>query len=59
VAVACPLTTETEDLIDAEAFGRMKPTAHIVNVARTRVVDEAAFIEALATRRIARAPAST
>jgi phosphoglycerate dehydrogenase-like enzyme len=53
VAVTCPLTTETENLVDAEAFGRMKPTAHLVNVARGRVVDEAALIEALATGRIA------
>ncbi len=53
VALTCPLTAETENLIDAEALSRMKPTAHLVNVARGRVVDEAALIEALATRRIA------
>jgi D-2-hydroxyacid dehydrogenase (NADP+) len=53
VALACPLTKETEKLVDAEAFGRMKPSAHLVNVARGRVVDEAALVEALATRRIA------
>ena len=53
VALTCPLTAETENLVDAEAFGRIKPTAHLVNVARGRVVDEAALIEALATRRIA------
>ena len=53
VALTCPLTVETENLIDAEALGRMKPTAHLVNVARGRVVDEAALIEALATRNIA------
>jgi phosphoglycerate dehydrogenase-like enzyme len=53
VALTCPLTPETEKLIDAGAFGRMKPTAHLVNVARGRVVDEAALIEALGTRRIA------
>ena len=53
VALTCPLTPETENLVDGEAFGCMKPTAHLVNVARGRVVDEAALIEALATRRIA------
>ena len=53
VALTCPLTKETENLIDAEALGRMKPSAHLVNVARGRVVDEAALVEALAARRIA------
>ena len=53
VALTCPLTAETENLIDAEALSRMKPTAHLVNVARGRVVDQAAPIEALAACRIA------
>jgi phosphoglycerate dehydrogenase-like enzyme len=53
VALTCPLTKETENLVDAEAFGRMKPSTHLVNVARGRVVDEAALVEALAARRIA------
>ena len=53
VALTCPLTNETENLIDADAFGRMKPSAHLVNIARGRVVDEAALIQALAARRIA------
>ena len=53
VALTCPLTKETENLIDAQAFGRMSPSAHLVNVARGRVVDEAALVEALAARRIA------
>ncbi len=53
VALTCPLTAETENLVDAGALSRMKPTAHLVNVARGRVVDEAALIEAMATRRIA------
>ncbi len=53
VALTCPLTKETENLIDADAFGRMKPSAYLINVARGRVVDEAALVEALAANRIA------
>jgi D-2-hydroxyacid dehydrogenase (NADP+) len=52
-ALTCPLTPETENLIDTEALARMKPSAYLVNVARGRVVDEAALIEALASGRIA------
>lgn len=55
VALTCPLTPETENLIDAAALAAMKPTAHLVNVARGRVVDEPALIEALQQRRIAAA----
>ena len=53
VALTCPLTEETENLVDDAAFARMKPSAHLVNVARGRVVDEAALVDVLATRRIA------
>ena len=53
VALTCPLTKETENLVDAEALARMKPSAYLVNLARGRVVDEEALVEALATRRIA------
>jgi D-2-hydroxyacid dehydrogenase (NADP+) len=53
VALCCPLTPETEGLIDAAALGRMKPSAYLVNVARGRVVDEAALIAALDAHRIA------
>jgi D-2-hydroxyacid dehydrogenase (NADP+) len=53
VTLTCPLTKETEHLIDTDAFGRMKSSAHLVNIARGRVVDEAALVEALAAKRIA------
>src|SRR3954451_14192499 len=53
VALTCPLTPETEKLIDAAALARMDPPSYLVNIARGRVVDEMALIEALAARRIA------
>jgi len=53
VALCCPLTKETEKLIDAQAFARMKPSAFLVNVARGRCVDEPALVEALRSNRIA------
>ena len=53
VALCCPLTAETENLVDAEALARMKPSAYVVNVARGRVVDEAALTSALAAHKIA------
>ena len=53
VALCCPLTAETEKLVDAEALALMKPSAYLVNVARGRVVDEAALTAALAARQIA------
>jgi D-2-hydroxyacid dehydrogenase (NADP+) len=53
VALTCPLTPDTERLIDARALAAMKPSAVLINVARGRVVDEPALIDALAARRIA------
>lgn len=55
VALTCPLTPATENLIDAAALAAMKPTALLINVARGRVVNEAALIDALRQRRIAAA----
>lgn len=52
VVLACPLTAETENLMDGAALACMKPTAMLVNVARGKVVDEAALIEALQAKRL-------
>lgn len=53
VALTCPLTPQTERLVDARVFASMKRSAYLINVARGRVVDEAALIEALREHRIA------
>jgi D-2-hydroxyacid dehydrogenase (NADP+) len=53
IALTCPLTPETENLIDAKALAAMKPSAYLINVARGRVVNEPALIEALHRKRIA------
>lgn len=53
IVIAAPLTSETRGLIDAAAFDRMKPTARLINVGRGPIVDEAALLEALQTKRIA------
>lgn len=53
VALTCPLTRETENLIDAASLARMKPSAFLINVARGRCVDEPALIDALSNHRIA------
>jgi phosphoglycerate dehydrogenase-like enzyme len=47
VALTCPLTPETQNIIDAGALARMKPTAALVNAARGKCVDEGALVAAL------------
>ncbi len=52
VAVTAPLTEETRGMIGAREFAMMKPSAVILNVGRGPVIDEAAMVEALRTKRI-------
>lgn len=44
---------QTEDLMNADAFARMKPSAYFINLSRGNLIDEAALSAALETRRIA------
>lgn len=53
VALTCPLTPETRNLIDAAAMASMKPSAYLINVARGACVDEPALLAALQTGQIA------
>jgi len=47
VAICCPLTEETHNLIGEAELARMKPSAYLVNVTRGEIVDEPALIDAL------------
>ncbi|KAF4851817.1 putative 2-hydroxyacid dehydrogenase [Colletotrichum siamense] len=55
VSINCPLTPETRGLIGSEEFAKMKDGVILVNTGRGAVVDEAAFIEALESGKVARA----
>ncbi len=47
VVLCLALTPETRGIIDAAALAAMKPTAHLINVARGGLVDEDALVTAL------------
>ena len=47
VVIACALAPETRGLIDARRLALMKPGALLINVARSRMVDEDALYAAL------------
>ena len=53
VSLHVPLLPETRGLMDGGKFQRMKPTAFLINTARGPVVDEAALVHALESRKIA------
>ena len=53
VSLHCPLTPETNQLVDARRLSLMKPTAFLVNTARGALVNEADLAAALAAGRIA------
>ncbi len=55
ISVHLPLTAQTRGMIGAKELAMMKPGVIFINTARGPIVDEAAFIEALRSRRIAMA----
>lgn len=53
VSVHAALTPQTENLMNAEAFAKMKPEAFFINTGRGAIVDEGALANALENRTIA------
>jgi glyoxylate reductase len=52
ISLHCPLTAETDKIINAERIEKMKPDAYIVNSSRGELIDEDALIAALESGRI-------
>jgi glycerate dehydrogenase len=53
LSLHCPLTPETENLINAQRLSWMKPTAFLINTSRGPLIEENALAEALNAGRIA------
>lgn len=53
VVLLVPYSTATHHLIGADELALMKPTAHLINIARGGVVNDVALIEALRLNKIA------
>jgi len=52
VSLHCPLTAETEQLINAERLALLKPSALLINTSRGQLIDEAALADALNAGRL-------
>ena len=53
LVLACPLTVRTQTLVNAQALACLPDGAHLVNVARGEIVDEAALVSALQSGKLA------
>ena len=53
ISLHCPLTSETDKIINARRIAMMKPDAYIINSSRGELIDEDALIDALHEGRIA------
>jgi phosphoglycerate dehydrogenase-like enzyme len=59
VVIAAPATPRTRHLLDADAFAKVKPGVHLVNIARGALVDQDALRAALDDGRVALATLDT
>src|SRR5438874_2933078 len=53
ISLHVPLNADTRQLFDGAKFSRMKPTAYLINTSRGPVVDEAALVYALESKKLA------
>lgn len=53
ISFHCPLTKETQHVMNAGAFAKLKAGAFLINVSRGGVVDTAALVEALVQKKLA------
>jgi len=53
ISIHLVLGARSRGLVGAAEFARMKPTAYLVNTSRGPIIEEAALVEAMQTRRIA------
>lgn len=52
ISIHCPHTKETENLLNREAFAKMKDGVIIINTALGIIIDEEALLEALESRKV-------
>ena len=53
VTLHCPLTDQTENIVNAQRLAMMKPTAFLINTSRGPLIDQQALADALNTGRLA------
>jgi D-3-phosphoglycerate dehydrogenase len=53
IVICCALTPQTHHLLNAQRLALLKPSAHLINVARGPIVDQQALTRVLRERRIA------
>jgi D-3-phosphoglycerate dehydrogenase len=53
ISLHCPLTPQTEKLVNRDRLTLMKPEAYLINTSRGQVIDEEALFEVLTQKKIA------